>query len=85
MRHGQHRYFEVPNNFDGAGHVFWDDIHPTTEMHAIVADRVFAALNEQIPTPVINDNVQNDKDNDNDNVNFTCFIRSSMCCLLRGS
>ena len=70
--------FEIPNNFDGAGHVFWDDIHPTTEMHAIVADRVFADLNEQIPTPVINDDVQNDKDKDNVNVNFTCFIRSSM-------
>jgi len=41
--------FGVPNNFDGAGYLFWDDKHPTTEMHAIIADEVYADMNAQIP------------------------------------
>ncbi len=39
--------FSVKGNFDGAGYVFWDSLHPTTEAHALIADRVFAMLNEQ--------------------------------------
>jgi thermolabile hemolysin len=33
-------------NFERTGYVFWDDKHPTTEMHALLADRVSASLNE---------------------------------------
>jgi phospholipase/lecithinase/hemolysin len=41
--------FSVPNNFDGAGHLFWDDKHPTTAMHALIADQVFADVSAQLP------------------------------------
>jgi phospholipase/lecithinase/hemolysin len=41
--------FTVPNDFDGAGHAFWDDIHPTTSMHTLIADQVFDNLNTQLP------------------------------------
>ncbi|MFO7685559.1 MAG: SGNH/GDSL hydrolase family protein [Desulfobacterales bacterium] len=64
--------FEIPNNFDGAGYVFWDERHPTTGMHALIADQVFAALNAQAPAPGANNAVQQDSDDS------TCFIRSSM-------
>jgi len=43
--------FVVPDNFDGAGHVFWDERHPTTAMHALLAQRVFEALNQQTVQP----------------------------------
>jgi phospholipase/lecithinase/hemolysin len=43
--------FAIPNNFDGAGYVFWDDKHPTTSMHALIADQVTAAVNQQAPPP----------------------------------
>lgn len=62
--------FMIPNNFDGGGHVFWDDKHPTTKTHALLADQVFAELNEQVPMPVSND--------DDDDNTFTCFIGSAM-------
>jgi phospholipase/lecithinase/hemolysin len=62
--------FFIPNNFDGDGHVFWDDKHPTTETHVLLADQVFAELNEQVPMPVSND--------DDDDNTFTCFIGSAM-------
>lgn len=33
--------FTRPNNFDNDGdYVFWDDIHPTTQAHELIADRV---------------------------------------------
>ena len=62
--------FQVENNFDGAGHVFWDDKHPTTQTHALLADQVFTSLSEQIPPPGTNNEVQNE---DNSS---TCFINS---------
>ena len=64
--------FDVPNNFDGAGYVFWDKRHPTTEMHALIADQVFADLNEQVQPPVTNNEGQQKSDNS------SCFIRSLM-------
>ena len=47
--------FEVPGNFDGAGYVFWDDKHPTTATHALLADQVFAELNQQLPPSEVDD------------------------------
>jgi phospholipase/lecithinase/hemolysin len=41
--------FYVPNNFDAVGYLFWDDIHPTTSMHALIADQVFKNLDAQLP------------------------------------
>lgn len=41
--------FEVPDNFDAQGYLFWDDVHPTTQMHAIIADKLTVVINEQIP------------------------------------
>jgi thermolabile hemolysin len=44
--------FDVPDNFDGAGHLFWDDLHPTTQTHALLADHVLVSLDEQVgPAP----------------------------------
>lgn len=44
--------FSVPNNFDGAGHLFWDNKHPTTAMHALIADKVFADVSPQISADI---------------------------------
>lgn len=63
--------FYVPNNFDGAGYVFWDDKHPTTSMHSLIADQVVTALNEQSPTPEETDG-DDEEDSDDD---FGCFIQ----------
>lgn len=63
--------FQVENNFDGAGYLFWDDRHPTTETHALLADRVFKDLNEQLP-------VSPDSLDENESDGSTCFINSSM-------
>ncbi|MGA6924331.1 MAG: SGNH/GDSL hydrolase family protein, partial [Desulfosarcina sp.] len=60
--------FAVPDNFDGAGYVFWDEVHPTTQMHALLADRVLTDLNRQVPND-INDSTGDDSDS-------TCFIGS---------
>jgi phospholipase/lecithinase/hemolysin len=38
-------------NFEPSDYVFWDDKHPTTRMHELLADRVFADLNGQIAQP----------------------------------
>ncbi len=60
--------FAIENNFDGAGHLFWDEKHPTTAAHALLSDRVFADLNAQLPeTPAAED------DDDSSN----CFINTS--------
>ncbi len=59
--------FEIENNFEGAGHLFWDEKHPTTAAHARIADRVFADLNEQLPESI-------DPDDDD---NWSCFINTS--------
>lgn len=63
--------FDVPNNFDGAGYVFWDERHPTTGMHSLIADQVFTFLNEQAQPPAMN-NVA--KDNGGGG---SCFIEAS--------
>ncbi|HSO19349.1 MAG TPA: SGNH/GDSL hydrolase family protein [Desulfosarcina sp.] len=60
--------FAVEDNFDGAGHVFWDERHPTTRMHALIADQAFAAVNAQF-TPASGTPAAVDDDDD-----FTCFI-----------
>lgn len=61
--------FAVPDNFDGAGYVFWDEIHPTTEMHSFIADRVFQKVNAELPE----DNPAVDDDDDD---HFSCFINA---------
>jgi len=33
---------------DGAGYLFWDSVHPTTEVHRLIADRAYAAA---VPEP----------------------------------
>ena len=63
--------FEVPDNFDGAGYVFWDERHPTTSMHSLFADEVFALLNEQAPSPEMNTAAQDDGGGS------SCFIEAS--------
>ena len=63
--------FEVPNNFDGAGYVFWDERHPTTSMHSLIADQVFALLSDQVPSPEMNTAVQDDGGGS------SCFIEAS--------
>jgi thermolabile hemolysin len=40
--------FDIPDNFDGAGHLFWDDLHPTTQTHVLLADHVLVSLDEQV-------------------------------------
>ncbi|WP_373498259.1 SGNH/GDSL hydrolase family protein [Desulfococcus sp.] len=62
--------FQIENNFDGAGYMFWDDKHPTTAAHALLADRVFTDLNAQLP-------ISPDSMDENDSDGSTCFINSS--------
>lgn len=39
-------YF-IADNFDNSdGYVFWDDIHPTTEAHDVIADQILSILDE---------------------------------------
>lgn len=61
--------FSVPNNFDGAGHLFWDDKHPTTSMHALIADEVFADLSAQLPSDMPDTPVEKDESS-------SCFIKT---------
>jgi phospholipase/lecithinase/hemolysin len=61
--------FAVADNFDGADHLFWDEIHPTTRMHALIADRVNANLQTQIP------DLSPDSDDD-DSSDLSCFIQT---------
>jgi phospholipase/lecithinase/hemolysin len=60
--------FSVPNNFDGAGHLFWDDKHPTTAMHALIADQVFAEVSAQLPADM--------PDTPAANESSSCFIQA---------
>ena len=62
--------FSVPDNFDGGGSLFWDDKHPTTRMHALIADRVYAELNSQLP-----DDMSDTPAQDNES-SSSCFIQS---------
>jgi phospholipase/lecithinase/hemolysin len=61
--------FSVAGNFDGAGHLFWDDKHPTTAMHALIADRVFADVSPQLPSDTPDIPRQEDE-------SATCFIQA---------
>jgi len=62
--------FEVPNNFNGTGYAFWDDIHPTTSMHTLIADQVFESLDPQLP-------VNGEEDSEGGAAaKSSCFIRS---------
>jgi len=61
--------FSVPNNFDGAGYLFWDDIHPTTSMHALIADRVTADLSAQLPSDMPDTPAEKDESS-------SCFIQA---------
>lgn len=63
--------FEVPNNFDGAGYLFWDERHPTTSLHELIADQVFTLLNEQSTPPEMNNVAQDDGGGS------SCFIEAS--------
>jgi len=61
--------FSVEDNFDNsAGYMFWDDTHPTTETHALIADRAFLLVEDPDETPH-----ESSKDDDN-----TCFISTLM-------
>lgn len=40
--------YDVAGDFDNsAGYLFWDDIHPTTEAHEMLADRILSILPEE--------------------------------------
>jgi phospholipase/lecithinase/hemolysin len=58
--------FAVADNFDGADYAFWDEIHPTTQMHALIADRVYADLQTQIP--------DTNPEPEDDSSDVSCFI-----------
>ncbi|MBR9981110.1 MAG: SGNH/GDSL hydrolase family protein, partial [Desulfatitalea sp.] len=60
--------FAVEDNFDGGGSLFWDDKHPTTRMHALIADRVYDDLSAQLPTDTPDAPAQK-------NESSSCFIR----------
>ena len=67
--------FDIPDNFDGAGYVFWDERHPTTSMHSLIADEVLAALNAQVAP---SDQAPDTGNNTNgDNGGSSCFIKAS--------
>ncbi len=63
--------FAIPDNFDGDDHVFWDDKHPTTAMHALFADQVFMKLSQQIDTSEAIDGSQGIR------AESSCFIVSA--------
>jgi len=63
--------FSVPDNFDGGGSLFWDDKHPTTLMHALIADRVYAELNAQLPADTPDTPAQ-----ENESSSSSCFIQA---------
>jgi phospholipase/lecithinase/hemolysin len=54
--------YAVAGDFDNsAGYVFWDDIHPTTEAHDVIADQILSILTE---------------DDGSDSDGGSCFINS---------
>ena len=61
--------FSVEDNFDNsAGYMFWDNKHPTTETHALIADRAFLLVDDTNETP---NETPDDGSKDDDS---TCFI-----------
>jgi phospholipase/lecithinase/hemolysin len=64
--------FTVENNFDNsAGYLFWDNTHPATETHALVAERAFLLVNASNETPINNPDETPHAESDNDD---SCFI-----------
>ena len=61
--------FSVPDNFDGGDSLFWDEKHPTTVVHLLIADRVYAELNAQLPADTPDTPAQ-------ENESASCFIRA---------
>lgn len=61
--------FSVPDNFDGAGYLFWDDRHPTTQMHALIAGQVFNEISAQLPSEAPDTSAQ-------DNDSSGCFMQA---------
>lgn len=60
--------FSVEDNFDNsAGYMFWDNKHPTTETHELIADRAFLLVDEPNETP-------NETTDESSNDDSTCFI-----------
>lgn len=49
LPNGQPEYVISCSDADAAGHLFWDDIHPTTTGHRLLADAFLAAL--EVPEP----------------------------------
>ena len=58
-----------PNNFDSGGYLFWDDVHPTTRMHALIADRVYADISAALPADTPDIPAQ-------ENESSSCFIQA---------
>jgi phospholipase/lecithinase/hemolysin len=68
--------YSVPDNFDNTeGYVFWDDIHPTTETHKVVANQVYQLL--------VPDEADDDDDDDDDDNPFGCFINTVLLYKLK--
>ncbi len=62
----------VENNFDNsAGYLFWDDTHPTTQTHELIASRTYLLVTEPNETPMNNPNETTPAKSDNNNI---CFI-----------
>ncbi|MEM8643157.1 MAG: SGNH/GDSL hydrolase family protein [Cyanobacteria bacterium P01_G01_bin.54] len=40
---------------DASGFFFWDEVHPTTQGHALFADTIFNTLTSSVPQPSFND------------------------------
>jgi phospholipase/lecithinase/hemolysin len=58
-----------PNNFEDSGYFFWDDVHPTTHSHALIADRVYADVIAQLPADTVDTPAQ-------ENESSSCFIQA---------
>ena len=56
--------FFVDDEFDAEGYFFWDEIHPSTEAHELIAEEVFDVLNAD----------ENVDDDDDDDDSGSCFI-----------
>ncbi|MGD9216577.1 MAG: SGNH/GDSL hydrolase family protein [Desulfobacteraceae bacterium] len=62
--------YATAGNFDNsAGYVFWDDIHPTTEAHDVIADQILSIVTEE-------DDIQSNVTEDDATASDSCFINS---------
>lgn len=65
--------FSVNNNFDNsAGYLFWDDIHPSTEGHAELAEKAYQLLNPGDDSD--SDDDDDSSDSDGNGAGSSCFI-----------